>query len=45
LHIFHSMGTPSKEQIRTMNPNYTEHKFPQIKPHPFNRAHLLEFLT
>jgi len=21
-----------------MNPNYMEHKFPQIKPHPFNRV-------
>jgi len=35
--IIKVLGTPSKEQIRTMNPNYMEHKFPQIKPHPFNR--------
>jgi glycogen synthase kinase 3 beta len=21
-----------------MNPNYMEHKFPQIKPHPFNKV-------
>lgn len=25
------LGTPSREQIKTMNPNYMEHKFPQIK--------------
>src|SRR5271169_4626238 len=37
--IIKVLGTPSKEQIRTMNPNYMEHKFPQIKPHPFNRVH------
>jgi serine/threonine protein kinase len=38
--IIKVLGTPSKEQIRTMNPNYMEHKFPQIKPHPFNRVRL-----
>ena len=36
--IIKVLGTPTKEQIRTMNPNYMEHKFPQIKPHPFNRV-------
>lgn len=40
--IIKVLGTPSKEQIRTMNPNYMEHKFPQIKPHPFNRVHPLQ---
>ncbi|EDW30644.1 GL26894 [Drosophila persimilis] len=25
------LGTPTREQIREMNPNYTEFKFPQIK--------------
>src|SRR5579859_7012173 len=39
--IIKVLGTPSKEQIRTMNPNYMEHKFPQIKPHPFNRVFAL----
>ncbi|KAH6889438.1 kinase-like domain-containing protein [Thelonectria olida] len=29
------LGTPNREQIRAMNPNYVEHKFPQIKPHPW----------
>lgn len=24
-----------------MNPNYMEHKFPQIKPHPFNKVRQL----
>ena len=33
--IIKVLGTPSREQIRTMNPNYMEHKFPQIRPHPF----------
>jgi serine/threonine protein kinase len=39
--IIKVLGTPSKEQVRTMNPNYMEHKFPQIIPHPFNRVHHL----
>jgi len=36
--IIKVLGTPSREQIRTMNPNYMEHKFPQIKPHPFSKV-------
>ncbi|KOS19408.1 Protein kinase gsk3 [Escovopsis weberi] len=36
--IIKVLGTPTREQIRTMNPNYMEHKFPQIKPHPFSRV-------
>lgn len=39
--IIKVLGTPTREQIRTMNPNYMEHKFPQIKPHPFNKVRLL----
>ncbi|KAJ2147059.1 glycogen synthase kinase 3 [Coemansia sp. RSA 564] len=35
--IIKVLGTPTKEQIRTMNPNYMDHRFPQIKPHPFSR--------
>lgn len=38
--IIKVLGTPTREQIRTMNPNYMEHKFPQIKPHPFNKVSL-----
>ena len=29
--IIKVLGTPTREQIKTMNPNYMEHKFPQIK--------------
>ena len=36
--IIKVLGTPSREQIKTMNPNYMEHKFPQIKPHPFHKV-------
>lgn len=36
--IIKVLGTPTRDQIRTMNPNYMEHKFPQIKPHPFSKA-------
>lgn len=36
--IIKVLGTPSREQIRTMNPNYMEHRFPQIRPHPFSRV-------
>ena len=38
--IIKVLGTPSREQIKTMNPNYMEHKFPQIKPHPFSKVRL-----
>lgn len=36
--IIKVLGTPTREQIKTMNPNYMEHKFPQIKPHPFQKV-------
>ncbi|KAL0075189.1 kinase-like domain-containing protein [Phycomyces blakesleeanus] len=36
--IIKVLGTPSKEQIATMNPHYTDHKFPQIKPHPLSKV-------
>lgn len=36
--IIKVLGTPSKEQILTMNPNYTDHKFPSIKPHPLSKV-------
>lgn len=35
--IIKILGTPSKDQIKNMNPNYMEHKFPQIKPIPLNK--------
>ncbi|KAI9027249.1 kinase-like domain-containing protein [Phycomyces nitens] len=33
--IIKVLGTPTKEQLLAMNPDYTEHRFPQIKAHPF----------
>ncbi|CAL5416832.1 unnamed protein product [Camellia sinensis] len=30
-------GTPTREEIRCMNLNYTEFKFPQIKAHPWHK--------
>jgi glycogen synthase kinase 3 beta len=30
--IIKVLGTPSREQILSMNPDYKEYKFPQIKP-------------
>ncbi|CAJ0938824.1 unnamed protein product [Ranitomeya imitator] len=35
--IIKVLGTPTREQIRQMNPNYTEFKFPQIKAHPWTK--------
>lgn len=36
--IIKILGTPTKEQIKSMNQNYTEFKFPQIKAHPWNKV-------
>ncbi|CDH60261.1 pkinase-domain-containing protein [Lichtheimia corymbifera JMRC:FSU:9682] len=36
--IIKILGTPSKEEIAKMNPQYVDHKFPQIKPHPFSKV-------
>ncbi|KAL1919046.1 uncharacterized protein VTP21DRAFT_2427 [Calcarisporiella thermophila] len=36
--IIKVLGTPTREQIRTMNPNYMEQRFPQIKPHPLTKV-------
>ena len=32
------LGTPNKEQIQSMNPNYKEYKFPLIKPVPLQKV-------
>ena len=32
------LGTPTREEIRCMNPNYTEFRFPQIKAHPWHKV-------
>ncbi|URE27055.1 shaggy-related protein kinase [Musa troglodytarum] len=31
------LGTPTREEIRCMNPSYTEFRFPQIKAHPWHK--------
>ncbi len=36
--IIKVLGTPTREEIKCMNPNYTEFKFPQIKAHPWHKA-------
>ncbi|XP_018676230.2 shaggy-related protein kinase alpha isoform X1 [Musa acuminata AAA Group] len=35
--IIKVLGTPTREEIKCMNPNYTEFKFPQIKGHPWHK--------
>lgn len=44
------LGTPTREEIRCMNPNYTDFRFPQIKAHPWHKVwlfgknlHVLQF--
>ncbi|KAM0892151.1 hypothetical protein ACQ4PT_025927 [Festuca glaucescens] len=36
--IIKVLGTPTREEIRCMNPNYTEFRFPQIKAHPWHKV-------
>jgi glycogen synthase kinase 3 beta len=36
--IIKVLGTPTRDEIRAMNPNYTEFKFPQIKAHPWAKV-------
>lgn len=38
LELMQVLGTPTREEIKCMNPNYTEFKFPQIKPHPWHKV-------
>ncbi|KAK4748978.1 hypothetical protein SAY87_026427 [Trapa incisa] len=35
--IIKVLGTPTREEIKCMNPNYTEFKFPHIKAHPWHK--------
>ncbi|NP_001312816.1 shaggy-related protein kinase epsilon-like [Nicotiana tabacum] len=35
--IIKILGTPTREEIRCMNPNYKEFKFPQMKAHPWHK--------
>merc|ERR1719329_2054383 len=36
--IIKVLGTPTRDELVAMNPNYTEFKFPQIKPHPWHKV-------
>ena len=36
--IIKILGTPTREQIFSMNPNYNEFKFPIIRAHPWNKV-------
>lgn len=38
IEIIKILGTPTKEQIKAMNPHHTSFKFPQIKPHPWTKV-------
>jgi len=42
--IIKVLGTPTRDQIREMNPNYQEFKFPQIKAHPWTKVILASTL-
>ncbi|KAK8565850.1 hypothetical protein V6N13_020927 [Hibiscus sabdariffa] len=35
--IIKILGTPTREEIKCMNPDYNEFKFPQIKAHPWHK--------
>ena len=35
--IIKVLGTPSRDKIHSMNPNYTDFRFPHVKPHPWNK--------
>lgn len=36
--IIKVLGTPTREEIKCMNPNCTDFKFPQIKTHPWHKV-------
>ncbi|KAI1732265.1 protein kinase domain-containing protein [Ditylenchus destructor] len=36
--IIKVLGTPTRDEIQMMNPNYTEFRFPMIRPHPWHRV-------
>lgn len=35
--IIKVLGTPTREEIKCMNPTYNDYKFPQIKAHPWHK--------
>ncbi|KAL6553779.1 hypothetical protein OROMI_019452 [Orobanche minor] len=38
IEIIKVLRTPTREEIKCMNPNYSEFKFPQIKAHPWHKV-------
>ena len=36
--IIKVLGTPTRQQIKSMNPNYTEFKFPHLPKNPWDRV-------
>lgn len=42
--LWQVLGTPTREEIRCMNPNYTEFKFPQIKAHPWHKVAMFSYI-
>jgi glycogen synthase kinase 3 beta len=38
IEIIKVMGTPTKDDIKAMNPSHTSFKFPQIKAHPWSKV-------
>mmetsp|Transcript_30291 Transcript_30291/g.98501 ORF Transcript_30291/g.98501 Transcript_30291/m.98501 type:complete len:419 (+) Transcript_30291:153-1409(+) len=36
--IIKVLGTPTRQEIHSMNPSYTDFKFPQIKAHPWTKV-------
>ncbi|CAH9089032.1 unnamed protein product [Cuscuta europaea] len=38
--IIKVLGTPTREDVRCMNPNYTAFRFPQVKAHPWHKVFL-----
>lgn len=46
--IIKVLGTPTRDQIQQMNPNYTDFRFPQIRANPWQRVclsvHMFSFL-
>nr|KJB34905.1 hypothetical protein B456_006G089400 [Gossypium raimondii] len=36
--IIKVLGTPTREEIRCMNPNYMDFRFPQMKAHPWHKV-------
>ncbi len=36
--IIKVLGTPTRDQILTMNKHYTDYRFPSVRPHPWTRV-------